>query len=256
MLAQHLHDAAIGRQVIVDVERPADEAAVLDLEHVAESVGVRLVGAEQAEVRALGVARVDVAQHLAELARGLAPLGAGMRDLDRVVAEVGHVEIDEQLAAVGVRVGAHAAVARRRQAGQLGDELALGVEQLLRAVAAHPLFELGKLVRVLAHVRQRHLVRAEGALDRHGRRPPSDRSTLWACAGRWPASVAAAGDAVLARFLLDRANALVAAVERRGECLVHAFGVVALDEVDLVAVALQQARERRRRCRDPAPSGR
>ncbi len=56
VLAQHLQHAAIWRQVIVDIERSADETAVFDLENVAQSVRVRLVGAEQAEVPRLGIA--------------------------------------------------------------------------------------------------------------------------------------------------------------------------------------------------------
>ena len=50
VLAEHLHDAAVRREVIVDVERSSDEAAILDLEDVAETVRVRLVGTEEAEV--------------------------------------------------------------------------------------------------------------------------------------------------------------------------------------------------------------
>ena len=46
--------------------------------------------------------------------------GAGGRHLDGVVAEVGQPQVAEQQAAVGVRVGAHAAVALRGELGQLG----------------------------------------------------------------------------------------------------------------------------------------
>ena len=50
VLAEHLHHAAIGRHMVVDGDGRADEAAVLDLEDVAQAVGVGLVGAEEAEV--------------------------------------------------------------------------------------------------------------------------------------------------------------------------------------------------------------
>ena len=80
--------------------------------------------------RNLPISRVDSAM--------VAP---GLGTFDRVVAEVGHLQVPEQEAAVGVRVVAHAAVALRRQLGEFGFELALGVEQFLRLVALHPLFE-------------------------------------------------------------------------------------------------------------------
>src|SRR5215472_1308662 len=114
-----------------------------------------------------------------------------------------------------MRVGAYAAVARRREGSQVGDELPLGIEQLVRVVATQPFLELGQLFRVLAHIRQRHLVRAEGAL--HG--PAADhlrtRPTLWRAQddGR-PARPLE--DSLLAGFSLDRANALIAVVECRG----------------------------------------
>ena len=39
------------------------------------------------------------------------------------------------------------------------------VEELFVAIGAHPLFQQPQLLRIAAHVRQRHLVGAEGAFD-------------------------------------------------------------------------------------------
>ena len=55
---------------------------------------------------------------------------------------------------------------RGASAASSGDELAVGVEQRLRLVAAHPGLELRQLLGVVAGIGHRHLVRAEGALDR------------------------------------------------------------------------------------------
>ena len=83
----------------------------------------------------------DVADHFAELAGRFAPLGGGLGDRDRVVAEIGQIEIHDELAAVGVRIGAHPPVALGGERGQLRDEPAVLVEELLRPVAAHPLLQ-------------------------------------------------------------------------------------------------------------------
>ena len=134
---------------------------------------------------------VDVAQQLAELAGGLPPHDGGPLDLDGVVAEVGDVEVDQQPAAVGVRVGAHAAVALRREGGQLGHQLAVVVEQRLGLVAS------ASTPRAAPAARGRCACRpsAPGGRGRcprpDVRRPPWGPSSPSACAARWPASAAA-----------------------------------------------------------------
>jgi hypothetical protein len=83
-----------------------------------------------------------------------------LRDRNRVGPEVGKVEVFSQQAAVGVRVGAHAPVAFGGQCPQLGDQPAAWIEQLLGTIAAQPVLEERKVVRILAHVGERHLVRS------------------------------------------------------------------------------------------------
>ena len=97
--------------------------------------------------------------------------GAGT--LDGVVAEVGQAQVAKQQAAVGVRVGAHAALPSGAQLGQLGPEPAGVVEQLLGPVALHPLFEDADVARVVVHLAHRHLVRAPVVLAFACRRSPS-----------------------------------------------------------------------------------
>ena len=79
--------------------------------------------------------------------------------------EVRHPQVAQQDSAVGVRIGAHPAVALRRQFGQFRHEPATFIEQLLGLVAFHPAFELLDMLGMLGIHQQRHLVRSERALD-------------------------------------------------------------------------------------------
>src|SRR5438270_2400071 len=64
-----------------------------------------------------------------------------------------------------MRVCAHPPLTGRRQGGELSVEPALGIEELFRPVAAHPVFEETKVVRFPHQVGYRDLVRAEAPLD-------------------------------------------------------------------------------------------
>ena len=128
VLAQHLHHPAVGRDVVVGRKDGADEAAVLGLEDVAEAVRVRLVRAEEPEVRPPCGPAEDVPQKLAQWARGLEPLRRWRGHRDRVLTVVRQVEVHQFLAAVGVRVRAQAAAPRGGERRQLGNEPPVGVE--------------------------------------------------------------------------------------------------------------------------------
>ena len=159
VLAENLHDPAVRVEVVVVGQRLGHPGAVGDFEHVLPAVGVGLVRADQAEVLAVQVHLHDVAEELAHDPRRLRVRGAGAGHLDGIVPEVGHLQILEQQAAVGVRVRAHALLALGRQLGQLRDQAARLVEQLFRLVALHPGFE-DLHVPGLGHVGHRHLMRA------------------------------------------------------------------------------------------------
>ena len=145
-------------------------------------------------------------------------------------------------AAVRVRARAHAQLARRRQRGQLRDEHAALVEELLRPVAAHPLLEQLDVSLVAADIRHRHLVRAPRALDRLAvdllRARPALRR---AQDDHRPARPF--GRLARARRLLDPGDVVERVVERGGELAVHVRGVVAGDEQRPVAVALEERDE-------------
>ena len=59
-----------------------------------------------------------------------------------VILEVRHRQGLQQLAAIGVRIEAHTAMAGRGECRELVAEFASFVEQFVRPVALHPVFEL------------------------------------------------------------------------------------------------------------------
>ena len=162
-----------------------------------------------------------------------------MGHVDRVSAKVGQGEVAQQTAAVGVRVGAHAAVGFGRQAAQLARKRTVLVEELLRSVTAHPGLELSEVFGVGAHLTQGHLVGAKRALDRQavddlGPRPALGRAQDDHRPG------GPLGAAVLAGGPLDLLDLFHHLVENLGHAAVGRFGLVALDEVGVVAVALKE----------------
>jgi hypothetical protein len=142
--------------------------------------------------------------------------------------------------AVGVRARPHALVALWEPGDEVSQRSSQAIEELLRAVAAHPRFELFLAGRVAPHAAERHLVGAPRPLDRtalavvlrarpplrgaqHDHRPPR------------PCPVAA--DACP---LLDRGDLVEHGVERCRQPLMHARRVVAGHQVRLPAVPPHQ----------------
>ena len=167
VLAQHRieHPAVAGQELVV-LPDGGVPLAVGHLEHRTEQVGQRLVGPEDPEVAVLLVESHHVAEELAQHLGVPGVHRAGGGDGHGVVAEVGHAQVVQQQPAVGVGVGPHAALAVGGQLGQLGPEPAGGVEQLLGAVAAHPVLQHLEVLGVLGVHHHRHLVGPEGPLDR------------------------------------------------------------------------------------------
>ena len=238
VLAEHLHDPPVGGEMVVVGIGFRHPGAVGDLEHVLPAVRVAFVGAEQAEVARFHVQLHHVAQEAAHHPGRLGGRRAGRRHLDRVVAEIRQPQIAQQQAAIGMRVGAHAPLAARRQLGQLRPQPAVVVEQFLRPVALHPVFEDAHVLGVVVHLAHRHLVRAPvtlgaPAVDFLRAGPPLGvRSTIIGQRGRSLRPVP--------RVRLDALDLADDGVQRRRHQLVHRFGVVALDEIRGVAVAAEQ----------------
>ena len=113
-----------------------------------------------------------------------------LRHLDGVVAEVGHPEIPEEEAAVGVRVGAHAACPVGGKRGQLRSESAGWRRRAPPACSSsEPALEDLHVSR--ASPSRRSAPGASATTPRSScRRLPSARSTPWESAGRSSASAA------------------------------------------------------------------
>ena len=183
VLAQHLHHPAVGREVLVGLQDFAGEDAVGRPRSRRPGGWIRFRRGRTRGSCALSAVELhDVAQEGAHDARGLAGDGAGAGHGDGVVPEIGHLEIAQEYAAVGVRVGAHAPLALGGEFGQLGDELAGLVEEFLGLVALHPLLQQ---LEVLAASRPTPRA-APGASATSLRwachRLLWGRSSLWACA--------------------------------------------------------------------------
>ena len=140
---------------------------------------------------------------------------AGCSTRHRVVAEVRKPQVLQQQAAVGVRVGAHPALALRREREHVVARRAVLVEQLLGPVRAHPGLELREVLRVLARARRAAPGASATCPRPAARRPPSARSSPSACAARSSARRALAGPgprwiaAILERLVERRRHALV-----------------------------------------------
>ena len=136
MLAQHLHDAAVDAEIDVDLLDLGHPFLAGDFVDGLQPVRRGLVRAEEPEVLLVEIELHHVAQKLPEHPRRFRLDAPGLEHRHGVVVKVGHRQRLQQLTAVGVRVAAHAAVAGRRQLGELLAELAAVVEQLLRPVAS------------------------------------------------------------------------------------------------------------------------
>ncbi|MGY4434738.1 hypothetical protein ACVWWO_007215 [Bradyrhizobium sp. F1.13.1] len=176
------------------------------------------------KLRASALRRDDVAQEFPELAGRLRHDAARLSYLDGEAAEVRQLQLLLQKAAIGVRIGAHAAIAFGRERLELGNQSAVGVEQIFRLVAAHPVFENLQMRRILAAVRDRHLMRPPKTFDllavdflgagpalraaQHDHRPARAFDALAAVAG----------------VLLDRPDAGERDIQRVRHGLMHRLG--------------------------------
>ena len=191
VLAEHLHDAAVRREVVVAGEPLRHPRAVGRLEHGAEAVRRGLVRTEDPEVLRVGVRAQDVAQPQAEDAGGLADTRARRLQRDAVVPEVGQPQrpaaprrrwpAAARPSAARPRArapGARAAAARRRRRAPRAGRSASRPRARSGAPGGRPV--------------PRAAPGGRGTSPRRARRrPPSARSSPSACAGRSSASAGA-----------------------------------------------------------------
>ncbi len=237
MLREHLHDPAVRRQVVVAVDDLRVPGPGRRLEQRAETVGDGLVRAHDPERRR--VRRHHVPQETAEDPCRLTERRGRVGDLHGVVTEVGQGEVTQQLAAVGMRVRAHPPVARRREAGELGDQAAVGVEELLGPVAVQPPLQLRQVLGVVVDLRDRHLMGSPRALDLcavdDARAGPALRGTKDDHGPRRAGRVA-----VRSRLPLNPGDLGDDGVHDGGEALMDPLGIVPGNVERLVAVAAHQ----------------
>ena len=179
MLAEHLHHAPDRCKVVVERIGLGHPGAIGGLEHVLPAVRVVLIRTEQAEVTRLHVQLHHVAEESTHEPRGLRCDGAGRRHRDGVVAEIWQAQISEEDAAIGVPRGRARPVRagagpRRQKALRTGN-------------SSSTLRGYGRGRGSLASPRSAPGARASSP-RRACRRPPSGRSSLWACAARSAAS--------------------------------------------------------------------
>ena len=193
VLGEHLHHPAVGREVLVVGRRarpstPGRSPRTRRRAGSTRSRRGRRCGSSVAGCAASRRAGSRPSTRVASLRRG-----CRARHVDRVVAEVGQVEVAQQHAAVGVRVGAHPL--RRPRARSARD---LGTGPAVARRTAPPAGSSASTARAAARcagfsrgLGERHLVRAPRALDRHAVDLVRARSSPSACAARSSASAGA-----------------------------------------------------------------
>ena len=164
VLGEDLHHPAIGGQVIVAGHAvSASHVRSVTSNTFCSRFDEVSSGPKRRKVDGLSVD--DVAEERAEYPSRLAHDRPRAGYVDSVVTEVGQLEVGQQEAAVGVRVGAHSPLADR---GEVADGLDRGtvlVEELFGPVAAEPRLELGQMLGVGADLGQGKLVGPERSLD-------------------------------------------------------------------------------------------
>ena len=141
VLAEHLHDAPVAgrghRRSAAPLGQPrrsvTSNSAPRRLDAVSSGPKTRKLSA--------GCASMTSRRNAPSTRVASASSVPGVPNVDGVVAEVGQGEVAQEQSAVGVRVRAHPPVALGASAARSGTSLPFVVEQLFRAVAAHPLFE-------------------------------------------------------------------------------------------------------------------
>ena len=242
VLAQHLHHAAVGREVLVARPHLRGRGSPGHLEQGREPVRGGLVRPHHAEVALPFAGAHDLAQEGASDARGFGVGRARRRHGHRVRAKGRQRQVLQQQPAVGVRIGAHAAIAPGCDRGDLGVERAVGVEKLFRTIAQQPVLQQFDVLRLGREVGERHLVRTEGALDLHAVHVARSGPALGGAQhDHRPAGAHA--EAVGTGIGLNGADAVQRRVQRRRHLPVHVGGLVAHHEVRFMAVAAQQLRQ-------------
>jgi hypothetical protein len=129
VLTQHrIEYPSGGRKKFVILDSSGVPLPVGHFENRAQEIGNCLIRTEDAEIALILIQLGHVSQEVAKNERILAVDRAWREHVDRMGAEIRHTQIPQKNAAVGVRIGAHAAVTLRRQFGQFRHQPAIFVE--------------------------------------------------------------------------------------------------------------------------------
>src|SRR5262245_59502106 len=123
MLAQDLHDATVGSEVIVVRENVGHPGPVCHLQNILPAIGVVLVRTEEPEVLRIHVHLHHVAKELSHHSSGFGANRTGARYVDGVGVKVGKSKIPEHRASVRVRIRAHSPITLGRESSDLWLEL-------------------------------------------------------------------------------------------------------------------------------------
>ena len=225
---------------MIVVGQDAGRSAAGDFEECVQTIGGGFVRPDHAEVRGIAIELHHVAQHLAHFAGGLGNDRTRFRHGDRIAGEIGHLEVAQQQAAVGVR---GSSLMRRCPFGassctgisvpaESNSSRAGSSSSILQACAGAP--ACGKLG-------ERYLMRAESAFDLDiiddlGAGPAFGvRSTIM--------GQRALAKAVGAGFALDGLNLGEDLIHGGSHELVHGPRLVARDEMRPVAAAMEKVHE-------------
>ena len=168
VLGQHLHDPAVGGELLVVGRAPApgeqrsvaSNTACSRLLAVSSGQNSRNVPPPSSVTSAAYTSRIS-----SPIGRVLSWVVTARRTSERVGLQVLDRQLLEQPAAVGERRGRHPLVALRSQRPQLLDQPPALVEQLVGPVLLQPLLEDLQVRRVSLDPRQRDLVAEVGVLD-------------------------------------------------------------------------------------------
>src|SRR5229473_8147325 len=141
MLAQHLHDPAIGREVVINRDDFLLKGAVFHLENISKAIRIGFIGTEEAKILLFGVSRKNVPHQLAKLSSVPIVRRGGLFDFNCIFRKVRQVQVYQQLPAIGMWIGPHSTITFWCQGRKFRDETSLLVKKLFWFVAAHPFFK-------------------------------------------------------------------------------------------------------------------
>src|SRR2546421_5532827 len=141
MFAEYFHHPPVGRNMIVTRDDRFHRRAILDGKDVPEAIRIGLVRTEETEILLPGVSRKGVSQQLAELASRLVALGCRAGHFQSIVRKRRQIEVDQELASIGMGIGSHATLPCGCECGELRDQTTSLVEHFFWVITAHPLLK-------------------------------------------------------------------------------------------------------------------